>query len=101
MNTEILEKNNDLEIITNDNFIVIYNKVTKEVSIKSNIKLNIDFCTDLSLNIDGKLDINVANDININTNKEFFINSKILWLNSENKKQIYDVNFNNKILGVK
>jgi hypothetical protein len=75
---EIVDISETKEVIVNDNFIVVYDKENKEVSVHSKIKLNIDFCTDLSLNITGALDLNVTDNINIRTNKECFIDSKIL-----------------------
>lgn len=98
--TEIVSFSDTKEVVVNDNFVVVYDKESKEVTIRSNVKLNIDFCTDLSLNINGSLDLNASDNINIRANKECFINSKTLWLNSRKEENCYDEEFNKQILGV-
>lgn len=83
---EIVEEEN-IKIITNKNFVITYNKKTEELTVHSNIKVNLDFCNDLSLNVSGDLDISLKGDFNIYSSNDVCVDSKCLYLNSGVSKQ--------------
>ena len=83
---EIVDEGNT-KIITNNNFVIVYNKKTEELTVNSNIKVNLDFCNDLCLNVSGDLDISMSGDFNIYSSNDVSIDSKCLYLNSGASKQ--------------
>lgn len=86
---EIVElKDKGLEIIYNDNFTIVFNKNTKELSIHSGIKVNLEFCKDLEIKVNGDLDITVDGEINLHTTEDLSIDSKTIFLNSDMSKQV-------------
>jgi len=83
---QVVEEGN-LKIISNDKFVLIYNMVTEEIILQSNIKANLSFTNGLNLNVKGDFDITVDGQTNLFTTKDFAIDSKTLWLNSGVTKQ--------------
>jgi len=77
-----------LRIISHDRFLVIYNEETQELTVHSGIKVNLDFCKDLALNVEGDLDITVDGEINFHSTEDLSIDSKNVYLNSGTSKQI-------------
>ena len=78
-----IETINDLQIISNDNFVIVYNTITNELSINSNINTNLSFNNNLQLEVNGNLDI-LANDIKLYSNNNIsFKSNNNIYLNSD------------------
>ena len=82
---QIFEENN-LKIISNENFTIVYDTESNKITLNSNIPVNIQ-SNQLSLDIDGEFNIQ-ARDLNIYTDNNIsFLTEGKLYLNTPPYKQ--------------